>query len=86
LKIVPQTSVEKDQPVQKINTDDLPEIVKEKVSGEQYRGWILKAAYRTLPMNGAKTETDSVDYIVELKKENETIRVRFEGNGDRTDD
>jgi hypothetical protein len=86
LKILPQTSVEQDRPLQKINVKDLPEVIKEKISGEQYSGWRLKGAYRTVPRKANDSETDNVDYVVELKKEQETIRVRFDGQGARKDD
>ena len=86
LKIVAQPSIEPDQPLQRIKVSDLPDAIGEKISGEEYSGWMLKAAYRTVPPKSDGTEADSVDYVVELKKEEETIRVRFDGNGELSED
>jgi len=70
--------------IQKIDIRELPEIIKQKLSSEDYTSWILHAAYKVpAGHHGEMMDGDTDDYIVELKKENEIIRVRFDNAGNR---
>jgi hypothetical protein len=85
LKIQPFPA-EQDQAVQKIDIQELPEIIKQKVASEDYSTWILQSAYKVSAKSGETQVPDSVDYIIELKKDGETIRVRFDNAGNRKAD
>lgn len=85
LKIQPYPA-EQDQAIQEIDIQELPEIIKQKVASEDYSSWILQSAYKVSAKSGEPQAADSVDYIIELKKDNETIRVRFDNAGNRKED
>jgi len=82
LKVQPFPA-EQDQALQQINIQELPEIIKQKVASQDYSSWILQAAYKVSAKSGEAQVPDSVDYIIELKKDDETIRVRFDDAGNR---
>jgi hypothetical protein len=52
-----------------------------KLASGDYTSWILQAAYKT----PGKVE-GQVDYVVQLKKDDEVIRVRFDDSGNRKKD
>ncbi len=68
-----------------IDIRELPEIIKQKISGEEYSSWILQGAFKT--MNNDRSGRDSAQYyVVELRKESETIRVWFDEKGNEKED
>ena len=82
LKIRPEQEQQEPSP-QEIDIRELPEIIKHKLSSDQYSSWILRAAYSVADVDSATNDKDSIDYIVELKKGDEVIRVRFDDAGNR---
>lgn len=83
LRIQPDAAVS-DQHLQEINIRELPEIIKQKLSSQQYSSWILQAAFREQRgSNIGADPADSSNYIVELRKDDATIRVRFNNVGNR---
>ena len=77
-----QNGVEKeDEKLQQIDIRELPEIIKVKLASSDYTSWILQAAYKA----PGKVE-GQVDYVVELKKDNDVVRVRFDDSGNRKKD
>ncbi len=68
-----------------IDTRELPEIIKQKISGEEYSSWILQGAYKT--RNNDRSQRNIPQYyVVELRKESETIRVWFDEKGNEKED
>lgn len=60
-----------------IKTDDLPEAVKQTLQDQEYKGWLINAAY-----HNRKEE----QYEVELKNGADTQTVKFSQEGQRLDD
>jgi hypothetical protein len=60
----------------KIKSEDLPEAVKKSINSEDYRGWLISAAYE----DKAKGQ-----YEVELKNGAEVKTVRFDKEGKKID-
>lgn len=56
----------------KIKSEELPEAVKKSLEGQEYRGWLIDAAYHV-------KSTDS--YEVQLKNGAETKTVKFSKDG-----
>jgi len=75
-----------EQRLQEIDIRELPESIKQKLSSQYYSSWILQAAYKTPVKPGGTIESDAFDYIIELKKDEEVIRVRFANAGNRRED
>ena len=81
LKIQSQQSVTTDS-LQEIDIPELPEVIKENISGEDYSSWILQKAYRTVGKPGDAVQLPgTLYYVVELKKDDEIIRVWFDEEG-----
>ena len=73
--------------LEEIDLQELPEIIKLKLSGEDYSSWILQSAYKARHnKNAGVQQSDSTYYVVELKKEDETIRVWFDREGNQKRD
>ena len=60
----------------KIKSEELPEAVKKSLEAQEYRGWLINAAYHV-------KSTDS--YEVELKNGAETKVVKFDKEGKKVD-
>ncbi|HEY9006021.1 hypothetical protein [Ohtaekwangia sp.] len=60
----------------KIKAEELPQTIKKALEGEDYRGWLINAAYH----NKAKNT-----YEVELKNGAETKTVKFDKDGKKVD-
>ena len=81
LRIHPNTAEENEE-LKEIDVRELPEIIKQKLASPDYSSWILQSAYREEGDDGNITQpVDSVDYVVELRKGEATIRVRFDNAG-----
>lgn len=61
----------------KIKTEQLPEAVKQTLEDQEYKGWLINAAF-----HDAKKE----EFEVELKNGTESQTVRFSKEGQRIDD
>jgi hypothetical protein len=68
-------AVEQEQKV-KIKSEELPEAVKKSLEAQEYKGWLINAAYHT-----ASTDT----YTVELKNGAETKTIKFNKDGKKVD-
>jgi len=68
-------AVEQEQKV-KIKSEELPEAVKKSLEAQEYKGWLINAAYHT-----ASTDT----YTVELKNGAETKTIKFNKDGKKID-
>ncbi len=89
-----------DQERDRLNTRDLPDAVKRSLEEQEYRGWLINAAYKTTGMDFMyhdNSQTDTTDvaerrgtgrdvYVVELKNGAQTKTVRFSEEGERLDD
>ncbi|SKC51574.1 hypothetical protein [Ohtaekwangia koreensis] len=60
----------------KIKAEELPQTVKKELEGEDYRGWLINAAYHDKTKN---------TYEVELKNGAETKTVKFDKEGKKVD-
>lgn len=60
----------------KIKAEDLPEAVKKTLEGDEYKGWMINAAFH---------HTDKDQYEVELKNGAETKTVKFDKDGKKVD-
>jgi hypothetical protein len=60
-----------------IKTDELPEAVKQTLQDQEYKGWLINAAYH---------DKKEEQYEVELKNGAETQTVKFSQEGQRLDD
>ncbi|HEY9044442.1 MAG TPA: hypothetical protein VIN08_01030 [Ohtaekwangia sp.] len=60
----------------KIKAEELPQTVKKALEGEDYRGWLINAAYHDKTKN---------TYEVELKNGAETKTVKFDKEGKKID-
>ncbi len=60
-----------------IKTEELPDAIKQTLADQEYKGWIINAAYQD-----RKEET----YEVELKNGADTQNVKFNSEGQRLDD
>lgn len=60
-----------------IKTDELPEAVKQTLQDQEYKGWLINAAYH---------DKKEEQYEVELKNGAETQKVKFSQEGQRLDD
>ncbi len=68
-----------------IDIRELPEVIKLKISGEDYSSWILQGAYKSMNNDGSHRDNPQY-YVVELKKDRETIRVWFDEKGNEKED
>jgi hypothetical protein len=68
-------SVQQDEKV-KIKSEELPEAVKKSLEAQEYKGWLINAAYQD-----KKAET----YEVELKNGAETKIVKFDKEGKKVE-
>jgi hypothetical protein len=75
--VTPETSADKDEDRVKIKTDELPEAVKQTLADQEYKGWLINAAY-----HDKKEER----FEVELKNGVDTQVVKFSQEGQRLDD
>ena len=97
------TQVEQDQDGRvKIKSQDLPDAVKKSLESQEYRGWLVNAAYKveasanagdassTTPTTTPTTEETGANakelYIIELKNGAQTKTVRFDKDGKKLDD
>jgi hypothetical protein len=62
---------------EKIKAEDLPESVKKSLEAQEYKGWLINAAYHV-------ASTDS--YEVELKNGAETTTVKFDKEGKKIEE
>ena len=60
-----------------IKADELPEAVKQTLQDQEYKGWLINAAYH---------DKKEEQYEVELKNGAETQKVKFSQEGQRLDD
>jgi hypothetical protein len=60
----------------KIKAEELPQTIKKQLEGEDYRGWLINAAYHDKTKN---------TYEVELKNGAETKTVKFDKDGKKVD-
>lgn len=89
-----------DQDRERINSRDLPDPVKRALENEEYRGWLINAAYKTTGTNFMRSEGNQADtietadyrrtgqevYVVELKNGAQTRIARFTEEGEPIDD
>lgn len=89
-----------DQERDRINSRDLPEAVKRALDGQEYRGWLINAAYVTAGMDfmyhDSHVDTMGVSdrsfgtgrdiFVVELKNGAQTKTVRFTEDGEKIGD
>ncbi len=73
------------QKLRPIDVRELPGPIKKKISGEDYSSWILQRAYETDGRSNGQP-ADSLYYVVELRKGNETIRLWFDEEGHEQED
>jgi hypothetical protein len=72
---------------EKIQTRDLPEAIKESLKSQEYTGWTIDAAYKARMHDSSSPESEgTVIYIVELKRREEKVIIRFDRGGRRLDD
>lgn len=62
---------------QLIKTEELPEAIKQTLEDQEYKGWVINAAY---------FDKKEEQYEVELKNGAETQRIKFSHEGQRLDD
>lgn len=68
----------------RIQLQALPDGIRDKLAGADYNSWQLQAAYKERgDDNGARPAMKDEDYVIVLKKGDETIRVRFDNAGNR---
>ncbi len=85
LKILPQGN--EPSHLIAIDVQKLPEMVREKISGDEYNSWVVQHAYKSPGKStGENNRRDSVYYVVEMKKGDETIRVWFDPDGNKKED
>lgn len=97
----PTMQNDQEQDRERINSRDLPDAIKRSLEGQEYRGWLINAAYKTTGVSatgdqGVQTDTTSVSgntgaygqeiYVVELKNGAQTKTVRFDKDGNPMDD
>jgi hypothetical protein len=74
----------------KIKSQDLPESVKKALEGQDYRGWLVNAVYKSRTASkdpNATAGSYGKDlYVVELKNGAQTKTVRFDGDGKKIDE
>lgn len=88
-----------DQERDRINSRDLPEAVKRALDSQEYRGWLINAAYITTGMDfmyhDSRADTMGVSgrsgtgrdiFVVELKNGAQTKTVRFTEDGEKIGD
>lgn len=88
-----------DQERDRINSRDLPEAIKRALDGQEYRGWLINAAYVTTGMDfmyhDSQADTMGVSgrsgtgrdiFVVELKNGAQTKTVRFTQDGEKIGD
>ena len=78
LTIQPQKSMLTDSLVE-IWTFHLPEVIIKNISSDDYSGWILQKAYKAIETTPNQRTRSS--YVVELRKDDETIRMWFDEQG-----
>ncbi len=61
----------------KIKTEELPDAIKQTLADQEYKGWIINAAYQ---------DRKEENYEVELKNGADTQVVKFNSEGQRLDD
>lgn len=66
------TTVQQQEEKEKIKAEDLPEAVKKTLEGDEYRGWLINAAYH---------HKSKDVYEVELKNGAETKTVKLDKDG-----
>ena len=78
--------VEKGESILEIKIQEVPELIRQKLASRDYSTWTFQSAYIVQGEMGELQIADSIDYIIELRKDNETIRVRFDDAGNRKAD
>lgn len=67
---------------EKIEPRELPETIKDALVSQEYRGWLVNAAYKSPKVNPDTTaSSDEVMYIVELVSGTQTKTVEFDKDG-----
>jgi hypothetical protein len=76
-----------EQAREKIQERDLPEAVKESLKASDYAGWTVEAAYKVRMTNPDSPESEgTLIYLIEMKRQDETISVRFDKDGKRLEE
>jgi hypothetical protein len=72
---------------EQIQMRDVPAAVKEELKAADYAGWNIEAVYKALMTDPEKPESEGfLIYIVEMKRRDEKIAIRFDEDGKRLDD
>lgn len=87
---------------ERINSRDLPDAVKRSLEGQEFRGWLINAAYKTRGVSsdpadieddqdttGLEQQQSGMEeevYVVELKNGAQTKTIRFSKDGEKLDD
>lgn len=67
---------------EKIEPRELPESIKDALVSQEYRGWLVNAAYKSPKVNPDTTDAHGdVMYLVELVSGTQTKTVEFDKNG-----
>jgi hypothetical protein len=56
----PTSTQQDDQDREKINSRDLPDAVKRSLETQEYRGWLVNAAYKTTGVDQSQSDSSSV--------------------------
>ncbi|MFZ6014312.1 MAG: hypothetical protein ACOYXT_28490 [Bacteroidota bacterium] len=84
-----QNEMQQEQDRVKIKSQDLPDPVKKALEGQDYRGWLVNAAYKTRSASTDPNQTGAYGqeiYVVELKNGAQTKTVRFDKDGKKIDE
>lgn len=84
---IQQYPQEQDQGLRKIEIRELPETARQALGSQDYSSWIVNAAYKTSVVDpNDPQDMSNVNYLVELKKGEETKTVRFDKDGNKLKD
>ena len=77
-------TTQEDQDRERLNSRDLPDAIKRSLEGQEYRGWLINAAYKTKGVandQSSQNESDSTAVQNEDQNQADTTSVSQDQNG-----